>query len=256
MLALDLDEQGVAGADGVRLHAGPEGRVVPAEELAGAGEFALGDVDGQARDERGDRARDEGAAFEQVQRRDRGGRLHVDADAAPAGGVKPGALEAHRHARAQAVEQGGEDPLEEVEAGGERVVRAALEHERAGAGAREQGGQHGLQDERGAAGGADGEVVLARLDALRGEGDLGRTERVARDLGAPELRRRAQGRQVLAHQTRALAAGANAAHAQGLAREQREAESGAQDLPPALADRTVDSKHGALAVYARGRFNL
>lgn len=188
--------------------------------------------------------------------RDGGGRLHLDANAAPAGGVEPGSLEAHGDARAQAVDQRREGALEEVEAGGERVVRAALEHQRARAGAGEQGGQYGLQDERGAAGGADGEVVLARLDALRGEGDLGRAERIARDLGPPELRCRAQGRQVLAHQARALAAGANAAHAQGLACEQREAEGGAQDLPPAFADRTVDGKHGALALYARGRFNL
>ena len=80
------------------------------------------------------------------------------------------------------------------------------------------------------AGGDRGGMKREHLRADRGPFDLRRA-----DLGGGE-----NSGQVLPHQAGFLAAGADALDAEGLTRDERKAEGGAQDLPAPFACRAID----------------
>ena len=163
-------------------------------------------------------------------------RLDEDPEAAAAGRVEAVARQLDRDARAGAVDEREERFLDEVEGRRVDVVRAAFEREEARGPRDHQRRQHRLQDERGAAGRADPEGVVAGRDLARLERELARADRRALDARATHLGRRQHGRQMLPLQAGPLATRPHALDAEGLAGDERERERRAYDLTAALAE--------------------
>jgi hypothetical protein len=116
------------------------------------------------------------------------------------------------------------------------VVRAAFEREQARPCGAHLRREHRLQDERGAAGRADCEGVVAGDDIIRLERELARADGRPFNLRAPDLRGGHDGRQVLPLQAGLLSPRPHALDAERLARDERERERRADDLPAALAE--------------------
>src|SRR5439155_24538453 len=123
------------------------------------------------------------------------------------------------------------------------IVRPAFEDEGRAARRGEERGEHRLEDERRASGRTDREGVRARLRLSRPEDELARSDRGAFDLRLPDLGRCFHGGQMLALKPGILASRADRVDPEGRAGQEGEAERGAEDLPSALARRSVDFEH-------------
>ena len=126
-----------------------------------------------------------------------------------------------------------EDAVEEVEGRRERVMGATFEFQGGRSGGLPQRGQQGLEEQAGAAGGADGEVVVARLHLPGAEDQLGRADLRTVGGAAGDFAGRFHAGQVLAHQSRPRALAADVRHAEGLAGDHRQRQGRAQHLPAA-----------------------
>jgi len=251
MLEDGFEQQHVAGAERAGELAGLEGRLRPAEMLTRGGEFPLGDVEGKAREQGGGGDREAGAPLDAVDRGERGG-ADVHLDAAAALREEAVAVEPRLDARAHAVENRQEDPLDEVEGRGGHIVRAALDDEARRPVREDERHQQGLQDETGAAGGPDRETVIAGADPARTEDELPRAEAQPLAFGAADLAGGLDRGQMLAHQSRLLALAADIGDAEGLPGDERERAGVAQHLAAAFAFRSVDGDHGS-SIFSSSR---
>lgn len=89
-------------------------------------------------------------------------------------------------------------------------------------------------------GGADVEAIRSRLDGAGMELKIAATQRCATQLSVANGRRRLDAHQVLGMQSRFGPVGANADQSERFASQQRQCETGPQDLPTAFAERSVD----------------
>src|SRR5262249_56213281 len=105
------------------------------------------------------------------------------------------------------------------------------------------GGGGGVEQAPGPPRRADGETVGARPHALRSEHDRLRADAGALDLRVADGGGRLQRGQVLPHQARLGASGADAVDAEGRAADEREGERRPEDLAAALAAGSVDGEH-------------
>jgi len=107
--------------------------------------------------------------------------------------------------------------------------------------------QDGLQHQQGAAGAADLDLVVPGDESLRFELECGRADVRAVHARESDPRGGFHAGEVLAHQARMGATGADALDAEGLPAQQRQGQRAAQDLPAAFALGAVDGErvHGA-----------
>jgi hypothetical protein len=231
----DVDGEDVAGADGVVGDFQLKLVGVEAQLLAHHRQLALADVAGQVDAERPRALREHGAALDEVEASELRHGLDVDVEAAAARRVEAVALKLDRHGRPRLIDEREEALADELEGRRLNVVRAALEEEETRRVGEHQRRQDGLQDEHGAAGRPDGELVLAGLDGARLEAELFGADVRAVGLGRADGGGGGDGRQVLTLQAGLVAPRPDVVDAERLARDERERQGRADDLPAALA---------------------
>src|SRR5690606_4694549 len=133
--------------------------------------------------------------------------------------------------------------LQKIKRRGPGRVCAALDHQEPRRVRMQQRRQHGLVDQRGAAGRPDREAILPGIDALWSERQLGGVEVVAGDVGVADLLRRPHTSKVLLLQARRLAPGTNAEQTKRLAGNNGKGERGSKNLPAAFTMAAVDLDH-------------
>ncbi len=242
VVALQLQDHGVARAGGIELADLEAGRV-PAGQLDELLHLAVGDVAGEVREEDGAAAGADLSPLQKVEAAQLLRGRHGHHQAATPRRVEAGPLQGRLDGDAHAGEEGEEGAGEELERRRHRVVGSPFEDQPGRTPGQHQGRQDGLQEERRRAGGADREVVIARRDGGRGEGDLPRADRVPFHPRPADAGRRLDGGQVLAHQPRPGAPGADVTDAHRGVGDHGERQGGAEDLPSALPARTVDVQH-------------
>jgi hypothetical protein len=197
-------------------------------------DLPLADAWRQVCHERARTATHDRPALEQLERCEARGGLDLDPQPAAARGVEAVALERRARARAHALEQRKEHASEIVPRRRRWVVSPALDDQQRRPLRQEQRRQDGLHHETRAPCGCDREAILAGSHSTRAELELGRAElRLAR-VGASDVPRGANGRQVLAQQARLRPAGADLLDPERRAGDQRQRERAAQDLPAAF----------------------
>jgi hypothetical protein len=147
------------------------------------------------------------------------------------------------HTRAHLLQERQKRTLQEIHRRGALVVGASGDTNLAGCCGHHQGRQHGLQHERAAAGRPDGELVCTRLHFARPEGEFSGSHLIARHGGITDLRRRFDGGQMLAHQTRPFTLGPDVRDPERDAQAQGERKRRAQDLASALAFGSIARDH-------------
>ena len=251
LLVPEREHQRVAGALVLARRDDAQLLRVPAGQASQRFKFALGDAARQRGCERLAEGLQRLAALEQVEgaqatalgRRDHG------VDLAAAGGEEAVTAQRQVQPRARAPDQRCEAALQEVEGRRHRVVRAARQVQAARPVGEHQRRQHGLQDQCAAAGGADGEAVVAGMDPAGAELERLRAEFGTDDGGAANLLRRQHAGQVLAHQARLGPLGADAVDAQRRAGAHGQRQRRAQDLPATLAVRAVQFNELVVLVH-------
>ena len=149
------------------------------QALLGDRELALGDVAGQAGDDRGRAPRDDPAGADQLDRAQRAGRPDLEHELAAAVGHHAVALEHERRVRTHRAQLGQVHAIEVLERRAQRVMRPAGDRRAQRPAVDDRGDEQGLRDERRRAGAAD------RDRELLGPGGAGREH----ELGAAELDR-------------------------------------------------------------------
>ncbi len=203
----------------------------------------------------------DGGAVEEFDGAEGGAGVDVAFDLAAAGGGEAGGVELDAGGGAEEGEGGEEGAFDEVEGGGEGVVGAAFEDEGGGGVGLPEGGEEGLEEEAGAAGGADGEAVAARCDFAGAEVELGGADRGAVGDAVGDGAGGVDAGEVLAHEAGLGASPADVGHAEGLAGDHGEGEGGAEHLAAAAGAVEEDGFHGEWVVFGwaasrRGRFRL
>jgi hypothetical protein len=214
--------------------------LVPLQLALDDAQLPLGDVARQAGHHPARPHALERAALGQLQPVPRRRRFDLRAEPAAAAREEAVPVEPQLHLRPQRLETGQEDSIQKVERRRRLVVGAALKgrlRRRAGV---QQHRQHGLEDEAGAAGGADREAVFPRLDGPRHEPQLARAGVVALHLGAGDLRHGAHRAAMLVQQPRLGASAANVPDMQRPSGDAAQRQRGAQDLPAAFAHLAVE----------------
>ncbi len=207
----------------------------PAHAFLELGEGAFGDVRAEGGKVRDYATTAVGAAFVQFDGLELWHGCDLDFEASAAGGVEAGAREGGFDFGAEAGESRQEGAREEIERRGEWIVRAAFQGQARGATSEDQRGQDRLQNQRGAAGGSDGEAIFARADLLRSEDQFARANLRAIGHRVSDLRRGQHGGEVLAQQAGLFAPGADVDNPKRLPGDERERQRSAEDLPSALA---------------------
>jgi hypothetical protein len=108
-----------------------------------------------------------------------------------------------------------------------------------------------VQHQAGRPGGADGEAVVTRLDLAGFEDEFTRLEFVAADAGVADRRRGAHRHQMLRLQPRLGPVGAHIDEAEWLPSDEPKREAGAQHLPAALAERSIQLNHRGIIPAAK-----
>ena len=200
----------------------------------------IADVARQARGQADDGGAGDGFGRDALKRANSRRRLDARLDRPAAARVEAQLVQGDLHGDAQQLQVRRPGALQEMTARAGLDVRAPRDGNAAGAAGQCQGQIDGMQDQAGGAGGSDGERVIAALNLSRQE-----VQRTASQAGAAQARPPNPGRGVHAHDMLGLhagpgAAGPDVAQAERFARDQRQCQAGAENLPAPFAQRTVN----------------
>jgi len=216
-------------------------------------EFALGDGVGKSSGEEGTAANGSNRpAINEVEGAEAGRGLDLYLHFAGSDGKEPGTVEGKGHGRSHAIQDGQEGLLERVEGWCGGVVGAAAKTEMGGRGCGEERGKDGLENEGGAASGADFEAIAAGFNGAGSKGEVAGVKNGALDGSVAKFGGGLDGGAMLVEEPGAAAACPQVEEAKGLAGDHREGEGGAENLSAAFALGAVDGEeHRASYLLSR-----
>src|SRR5262249_10775537 len=136
-----------------------------------------------------------------------------------------------------------ECPVQKIEGGRSKVMRAAFNGDAAGRRRAKKRREDRLEDEGPASGRSHSETVFTGPDRSRIECQRGRPEACAFHFGAADFACGKNRSQMLAQQSRVLPARANVFDSKRYPRRQRKTQGGPQNLTAPFAEGSIDADH-------------